>query len=101
MTRKMQKPQTFQYTTSRVLVSLYDTKTERYEIPFYSHTTADAIRSFESEIQNPQKTSTLSQCPSDFELKLLGTFYDNGKLDTLHAPVTLVKGEQYRLPQKE
>ena len=68
--------------------SIYDYKVGAYAQPFYSRTTAEAIRSVTEALNDPQ--STISKYPQDFALFDLGTYDDQtGRFESAAAPLSL------------
>lgn len=62
------------------LVAVYDTATETYGRPFPVNHPAQAMRSFQDEVNNAQ--SEIAKHPSDYELWQVGTFDDvSGSLE--------------------
>jgi hypothetical protein len=54
------------------LFTVYDSKAEAYNQPFYMPSTGAALRAFEDSINDPQ--NSISQHPGDYTLFELGTF---------------------------
>lgn len=68
--------------------SIFDSKVGAYAQPFYSRTTAEAIRSVTEALNDPQ--STLSKYPHDFILFDLATYDDQtGQFSSNAAPMSL------------
>lgn len=68
--------------SSHVIGSLYDIKSEIYSPPHLFRSTADFIRTIQTEAKNPQ--SMLHKFPSDYELHVVGQWNEySGILDDL------------------
>lgn len=57
------------------IYSVYDSKSEIYNLPFLQRTKGEAIRTF-TELANDEKTS-IGKNPEDYTLTELGEFDDN------------------------
>lgn len=55
---------------------------------------APAIRAFHDAL-NPKNNSVLSQHPADFELLVIGTIFDDGRIVAADAPSTVATGAQW------
>lgn len=67
--------------------AVFDTKVGSFAQPFFSPTSASAIRSFQDAAADP--STTLSKHPSDFHLYHLGTFDDETGAFSPIKPVSL------------
>lgn len=81
------------FITTTFLCSVLDNKTSKIREPFTSPTKQDAIRSFQSECSND--ASLFKKFPADYELICLGTFSDNGIIDTYKQYETLALASQF------
>ena len=59
----------------QVLVSVYDLKSNEYAPPFLQRSTAEAIWTFTSEVNNPKDGNLLFQNPEDFQLFHVGNWF--------------------------
>lgn len=69
------------------MFAIRDAKTETYMQPFFSPTTAAAIRSFAQLANDPN--SSVGQWPDDFTLFELGSFEDSVAMFETHSPHSL------------
>lgn len=76
-----------------LIFSAYDTKTQAYMTPFYSHTPGSAIRSFTDAAEDP--ASIVAQHPDDFLLFQLGEWDDHTGTISSHEPRSLGSAAQY------
>jgi hypothetical protein len=77
----------------KILVSIYDEKSEIYTYPATANTEADAQRQFIKECKNEK--SMLNQHPEDFKLYLIGSFNDaTGLIEGLEVPKHLMNARQ-------
>ena len=75
--------------------SIYDKKAQAYFNPFYFHYKGEALRSFETEVNNPQ--SPLSKYPADFALYRLGVFNSTtGCIEGLPKPEFVSEALDFR-----
>lgn len=70
----------------QVLVSVYDLKSQEYAPPFLQRSTAEAIRTFTSEVNKEKEGNLLFQNPEDFQLFHVGNWFP---LDGTIEPVSL------------
>lgn len=57
------------------MYSIYDVKTQIYQVPFPAHNDGDAVRRMSDEVN--LKDSQISRHPEDFLLYCVGQFDDN------------------------
>lgn len=70
------------------IFSIYDTKAEAYNQPFFMTTIGQATRAFADEANNPN--SNLSKHPEDYTLFEIGVFDDeDASVSMLVAPKSL------------
>lgn len=81
------------FTTTTYLISVLDNKTGKIREPFCMPTKQDAIRSFQTQCLKPE--SDFKLYPLDFELICLGTYSDNGTIDTYPIRETLATAAQF------
>ena len=68
--------------------SIYDSKAEAYNQPFYMQSTGAAIRAFEDNARDP--STSIHKHPEDYSLFELGTFDDaTASFDTYLTPKSL------------
>lgn len=82
------------FVTTSYTISILDKITNKIKTPFYVSTKQDAVRSFQVECKNPQ--SDFNKFPDDYTLICLGTFSDNGTVDTYPQYETLAHASQFR-----
>jgi len=77
-----------------VVFSIYDSKSHIYEKPFYMNHRMEALRAFESTVNDPN--TSINKWPEDFTLFELGT-YENitGTFELLPTPLSLGVAIQY------
>ena len=69
--------------------TVYDSKVEAFNTPFYFRTKGEAIRAFASTVND--SSSSLSAHPEDYTLFEIGSYDDsNASLDLHSAPVSVV-----------
>lgn len=85
------------------IFSICDVKAGAFLAPFFQRSSAEALRSFETAVNDPQ--STFSRYPTDFTLFELGEFDDASATITLHeakrplaGALELVKRSEAPLP---
>ena len=59
----------------KVVISIKDSALDAFMQPWYVQTAAQAVRSFNQEVNNPE--SPMNRTPDDFDLYELGTFDEN------------------------
>lgn len=78
--------------------TIYDSKVEAFNTPFYQRTTAEALRSFEKACNDPE--STMYQFPEDITLFEIGEWdEDEGKLTPYEAKKSLGLATEYKKHQ--
>lgn len=77
------------------IVAIHDRATDAYSTPIFVHTTGQAIRGFQDEINEPN--NPMSKHPDDYDLYQLGE-YDNatGAFTNLKEPRQLAIGKQLK-----
>ncbi len=76
------------------IFTIYDNKAKAFLPPFYARTKGEAIRSFQSTVNDP--TSNMNKYPGDFALFQLGEFDDETAKITQNAtPDSLGPAENY------
>lgn len=73
--------------------AIRDTKAEAFHRPFYSHNHATAMRSVETEVNNPE---TGLKNPEDFQLYHLGEYEEQTGILKTHAPEHLINVMELR-----
>lgn len=80
-------------------VAIRDSALNAYMRPFYSPTTASAVRSFRDEVNRRADDNNLNRHPDDYELWLLavfedetGTFIQEGGPERLARAKDLIQG---------
>lgn len=77
------------------VLAVYDEKVKAYIEPWYARTTAAAIRSFESAVNDPK--TQLSQHPSDFTLFEIGEWDDDkGEIQMYEAKKSLGLAQEFK-----
>lgn len=72
------------------MYSIYDSKAEVYNTPFFSKTHGEAERSFKTLTNDPK--SQVNQYPEDFDLYHIGEYDDNkGITKSLDTPKHILK----------
>lgn len=77
-----------------VVMCARDIKVGIFARPFFVNTVAQAVRSFQDEVQRKSPDNELSRHPEDFELFELGTWdEDRAAFDLLDAPRYIVRAD--------
>lgn len=72
------------------IFAIRDTKAEAFNPPFYQRTKAEAERSLQRLVLDPD--SNVSKFPEDFDLYHLGTYNDStGEISPLPSPEHIIK----------
>lgn len=79
--------------------SIFDSKTNYFQPPFFSPTTASGVRLFQNLVNDA--TSLASKFPADFNLMLVGMFDDTTGVFTPQAPEILCNAAQMKEPAPE
>lgn len=80
------------------MFSLYDSKAEAYNKPFYAVTTGAALREFEDAVRNGE--SMMNKYPHDFTLFEIGVFDDETAEIVIHnAKINLGTAHEYLKPE--
>lgn len=79
--------------------SIFDTKTNYYQPPFFSPTTASGVRLFQNLVND--ETSMASKFPADFRLMLIGAFDDTTGAFQAQSPEMLCTAQQLKEPVPE
>ena len=83
------------FTTTLFIITILDKVTGKVDHNiFTSLTKQDALRQFQTECLKPG--TKFHQFPNDYSLICLGTFSDDGKLDTYSTPETIAHASQFR-----
>lgn len=76
------------------MFTVFDSKAAAYLPPFFTQTTGTALRSFESECNNPE--SSFYKYPGDYALFELGSFDQaNSTVELLPAPLNLGLAQEF------
>lgn len=79
------------------VLTVYDSKTEAYFLPFFAKTLGEAIRSFEDAISDPQHV--FAKHLEDYTLFHIGEYDDSNALYTRKTPqITLGKAIEFIRP---
>lgn len=84
---------------NQIAFSIYDTKAEIFNPPFYQRNAGEAARSF-SKIVN-ESNSLLNQYPEDYVLIQIGSFNDETGMLESCKPITIGTASQYTMHKKE
>lgn len=77
------------------MFTVYDCKAQTYLNPFCMGSLAEAIRSFETAVKDPQ--TMFHQYPSDFSLLELGEFdQHNGSISLLNTPTIIANATEFK-----
>lgn len=79
--------------------SVLDVKVESYSAPFAAANDAQAFRSFEQAIQDPQ--TTLSKYPEDFTLWRIGEFAEETGRLIPENPVQIARALDFIMPHTQ
>lgn len=79
--------------------SIFDHKTNYFQPPFFSPTTASGVRLFQNLVND--ETSLASKFPEDFQLMLIGSFDDTTGVFQPQAPELLCNAHQLKNPVPE
>lgn len=80
------------------MFSIYDTKSQVYNPPFYQKNAGEASRSFSKICQDPQ--TLINQFPEDFVLQQIGEFDDESGIVISHQPIVIGTASQHINVQK-
>ena len=70
--------------------SVYDSKAQTYNVPFFMKQDGQALRAFIDLVNNPQ--TDVAKHPEDYALFLLGSFDDeDGVIDPVQQPKCIAK----------
>lgn len=76
------------------MLTVLDTKGGYYKTPFFTKTTGDALRAFETIAKDPNHE--IGKFPSDFTLMELGSWDDlKAKMSILENPIILANASEY------
>lgn len=77
-----------------MVFSVFDKKSELYQLPFYMGTTGEALRAFQ-DLARDERT-VVYRHPSDFKLCHVG-FYENlsGRHENLEVPTTVAHADEF------
>ena len=71
----------------QIIFTIYDTKAESFNTPFFQNTIGQATRSFTDAVNDP--TTSMHNHPEDFTLFEIGSIdLDTAKMETLDTPVS-------------
>lgn len=74
--------------------SIYDSKAQAYNKPFYFHYDGEAIRAFADTVEDPK--SVINRHPADYRLYRIGDFDDRGGvLKGVSEPVFVCEATQF------
>jgi len=80
--------------TSRLVVSVYDSAVGAYAPPIIVPSRGVAVRSFSDEVNRKGESNTLNAHPSDFELRALAMFDEESGRFVLIDPIeTICRGK--------
>lgn len=79
----------------KVVISIKDSALDAFMQPWYVQTAAQAVRSFNQEVNNPE--SPMNRTPDDFDLYELGTFDENtGQHHNHETPQRLARAKDMK-----
>lgn len=79
--------------------SIFDSKTNYYQPPFFSPTVPSGVRLFQNLVNDP--TSLSGKFPDDFHLALIGTFDDTTGRFEAQIPEIVCRARQLKEPAPE
>lgn len=81
------------------IFSIYDSKAEAYQLPFFLHNQAMAIRPFADCVNSSEHQ--FGRNPSDYTLFHIGTFDDSTCTIQSHTPKSLGNGVEFIRPSDQ
>jgi hypothetical protein len=83
-----------------LIMSIFDSKSKNFSLPFFQINTETAIRAFRDIVNDP--TTTINKYPDDFTMFELGTFDETvGKIMGHDTPQVICNALEHHIPTEQ